>query len=176
MKTTTHRSLATAFALVAITLPAIANAQPTPHIDAVQDALRDLAPGSEDTVWGRTSGNAITGYGNDGNEWLLQSPGCWGEPTCPDRLGTQALADAMYEDIAAAEQWVDITTLVTYPDGLFQEAIVDGLLAALDRNPQLTIRVLGGTPPGLGNFASPVSESAFNYRDRLLADPGLGRG
>ncbi|MEM7155117.1 MAG: phospholipase [Myxococcota bacterium] len=159
--------LATA-ASVLVSLPAEAA---TPHIDRVEDALRDLAPGSEGTVWGRSVGNDISGYGVEGDEWLLQSPDCWGDAGC-DPLGAQVLADTIYEDIASAQEWVDITTLVTYPDGIFQEAIVDGLLTALDENPDLTIRILGGTPPGLGNFTSPVSESAFDYHDRLVADLG----
>ena len=145
----------------------------TPHIDAVETALRDLAPGSEGTVWQRTTGNDIAGYGPYKSDWLLQTPNCWGDALCQQASGAQVLADTIYRDISAAQHWVDITTLVTYPDGIFQKAIVDGISDALISNPNLTVRILGGTPPGLGNFSSPVTESAAAYVSRLKRDLGV---
>lgn len=144
----------------------------TPHIDAVENALRDLTPGSEGKVWQRTSGNDIAGYGPYKSNWLLQTPDCWGDAQCQQASGVQTLADTIYRDIAAATQWVDITTLVTYPDGIFQKAIVDGISEALKSHPDLTIRIMGGTPPGMGNFSSPVTESAAAYVSRLKSDLG----
>lgn len=145
----------------------------TPHIDAVEAALRHLAPGSEGTVWQRTNGNDLAGYGPYKSDWLLQTPNCWGDAQCQKTSGTQTLADTIYRDISAAQHWVDITTLVTYPDGIFQKAIVDGIADALKTNPNLTVRILGGTPPGLGNFSSPVTESAAAYVTRLKNDLGV---
>ncbi|MCG8672897.1 MAG: hypothetical protein MI867_26100 [Pseudomonadales bacterium] len=142
----------------------------TPHLDYVEDQLRNLAPGSEGSVWERTTGNDIAGY--QGADWLLQSPNCWGEIDCQQAPGAQQLADAIYQDLANAQEWIDITTLVTYPDGIFQEAIVAGIKQARRNNPDITIRILGGTPPGLGNFSSAITESAHNYMDRLTKDLG----
>ncbi|MCO7224928.1 phospholipase D-like domain-containing protein [Pleionea sp. CnH1-48] len=145
----------------------------TPYLDAVEQSLRELAPRSEGSVWQRTQGNHIRG--REQAPWLLQTPDCWGAEDCSQSTATQAMADAMYQDIAAATTWVDITTLITYPDGVFQDAIVRGLKEALTNNPNLIIRVLGGTPPGLGNFSSPISESAHDYLKRLNQDLGEHR-
>lgn len=144
----------------------------TPHLDAVEAQLRQLAPGSEGTVWKRTDGNLIAGHGVGGSHWLLQSPDCWGQGDCSSATGAQRLADAIRSDIAAALEWVDITTLVTYPDGMFQEAIVSGLKEALTHNPDITIRVLGGTPPVMGSVDTGLTETASNYMERLKADLG----
>ena len=144
----------------------------TPHLDAVEAQLRQLAPGSEGSVWERTQGNTLTGYVDGGSHWLLQSPNCWGSADCSGATGAQALADAIYNDIAAAEEWVDITTLVTYPDGMFQEAIVKGIKEALENNPDITIRILGGTPPVMGSVDTGYTETASSYMDRLTSDLG----
>jgi phosphatidylserine/phosphatidylglycerophosphate/cardiolipin synthase-like enzyme len=140
----------------------------TPHLDAVEDALRDLTPGSEGKVWERTQGNEIAGYGN----WLLQSPNCWGDPSCSNPQGVKKLADTIYQDISQAQDWIDITTLVTFPDGIFQDAIVRGIKKAMDKNPDVTIRILGGTPPVLGSVNTQYSETAKNYLKRLKNDLG----
>lgn len=144
----------------------------TPHIDAVTQTLTNLAPGSQGSVWERTTGNKIAENGVFDSSWLLQSPNCWGESDCSSATGAQALADAIYQDIANATQWIDITTLVTYPDGIFQTAIVDGIKKARSNYPDITIRILGGTPPGMGNFASSATESAAAYLKRLENDLG----
>ncbi|MCP4130446.1 MAG: phospholipase [bacterium] len=144
----------------------------TPHLDAVEDRLRSLAPGSEGTVWERTEGNEIAGYGISGSDWLLQSPNCWGSADCSGAEGAQTLADTIYKDISQAREWVDITTLVTYPDGIFQEAIVEGIKDALDNNPNITIRILGGTPPAMGSVNTRLSETASHYFERLEQDLG----
>ena len=152
---------------------AVATAQSnTPHLDAVEQTLLQLAPGSEGSVWERTTGNTISEYGANDSSWLLQTPNCWGDASCTDGNKVDDFADRIYQDISVATEWVDITTLVTYPDGLFQAAIVKGLKEALSQNPDLTVRILGGTPPGMGNFKSIASESAQNYMDRLTNDLG----
>lgn len=142
----------------------------TPHLDFVEDRLRELAPGSEGFVWERTQGNNINGF--QGDTWLLQSPNCWGQADCSNATGAQELADAIYNDLAQAQQWIDITTLVTYPDGIFQTAIVNGIKQARRNNPDITIRILGGTPPGMGSTNTAYSETANAYFDRLTKDLG----
>ncbi len=159
------------FIFTALFLNSVAFAE-TPHLDAVEAQLRNLAPGSEGIVWERTLGNNISGNGTNGGGWLLQSPDCWGDADCSKAVGAQTLADTIYMDIAAATQWVDITTLVTYPDGIFQEAIVNGIKEALANNPDITIRILGGTPPVMGSVDTRVTETASNYMKRLKNDLG----
>lgn len=170
-----HRSLCS-LTLAATTLLSsvgITHAQnTTPHIDAVTQTLENLAPGSQGSVWERTTGNQIVENGALDSSWLLQSPNCWGETDCSNATGAQALADAIYRDISNATQWIDITTLITYPDGIFQKAIVDGIKNARRNYPNVTIRILGGTPPGMGNFASSATESAAAYLKRLENDLG----
>lgn len=144
----------------------------TPHMDAVENRLRFLAPGSEGVIWGRTEGNRVAGHGVGGEGWLMQSPDCWGEADCSRADGAQRLADSIYLDIAAAREWVDITTLVTYPDGIFQKAIVKGIKEALADHPNITIRILAGTPPISGSTNTSMSETASNYMKRLKADMG----
>ncbi len=164
-KTTLHLSALGFFVLAASTVTAA-----TPHLDFVEDRLRELAPGSEGSVWERTQGNSINGY--QGETWLLQSPNCWGQSDCSNAQGAQKLADAIYNDIANAEQWVDITTLATYPDGIFQAAIVNGIKQARLNNPDITIRILAGTPPAVGSTNTAYSETAYAYFNRLTNDLG----
>ena len=140
----------------------------TPHLDAVEKQIRTLAPGSEGEIWERTGGNEITGNFRGG--WLLQSPNCWGDAACSGSRGAQTLADTIYEDISQAQEWIDITTLVTYPDGIFQEAIVRGIKKALENNPGITIRILSGTPPAMGSVNTPYTERASHYLKRLEKD------
>jgi phosphatidylserine/phosphatidylglycerophosphate/cardiolipin synthase-like enzyme len=144
----------------------------TPHLDAVEAALRELSPGSEGRIWERSEGNRISEAGPEASDWLLQSPDCWGRAHCDGVAGAGVLADALFRDIAAATEWIDIATLVVFPDGVFQEAIVRGIKEALRRNPDVTIRILAGTPPGLGHFSTSITESAKNYRDHLARDLG----
>lgn len=103
------------------------------HLDAVERVLREVSPGLEGTVWQRTGGNSLPGAGNaaDPADWLLQTPGCWGDPACADRPGTRALLARTTADIAAATRTVDISTLAPFPEGGFEDAIVAGLKAAV---------------------------------------------
>ncbi len=144
----------------------------TPHLDAVESALRKVSPATEGYVWERTEGNQVAEQALAGDSWLLQTPNCWGDGNCQSGNGTAQLAERIYQDIANAQRWIDITTLATYPDGLFQKAIVDGIKVAVARNPDITIRVLGGTPPGMGNFKTIATESAHDYMSRLKTDLG----
>lgn len=144
----------------------------TPHIDSVTNRLSQEFPGSAGTLWQVTHKNTIAGHGPRSDSWLLQTPGCWGDAQCADTGALQHYADTVREDIAQARHWVDITTLVTYPDGIFQTAIVDGIKAAYAAAPQVQIRILGGTPPVMGNFNTSFSETAAAYMTRLKADLG----
>lgn len=144
----------------------------TPHIDFVTNRLSQEFPGSAGTLWQVTHNNTIAGYGSRNDSWLLQTPGCWGDAQCTDTGALQHYADTIREDISRARHWVDITTLVTYPDGVFQEAIVAGIKSAYAAAPQVQIRILGGTPPVMGNFNTSFSETAAAYMTRLKADLG----
>ncbi len=144
----------------------------TPHIDFVENKLNQFAPLANGSVWQRTSGNKIAGYGQQEDAWLLQTPNCWGDASCSNTGALEHLANTIEQDIAAAKYWVDITTLVTYPDGIFQRAIVAGIKSAFEQSPNVQIRILGGTPPAMGNFNTAYSETAKHYLTRLKADLG----
>lgn len=144
----------------------------TPHIDFVENKLHQIAPLANGSVWQRTSGNKIAGYGQQEDSWLLQTPNCWGDASCANTGALERLANTIEQDISAAKYWVDITTLVTYPDGIFQRAIVAGIKSAYAKYPSVHFRILGGTPPALGNFNTAYSETAHHYLTRLKADLG----
>ena len=144
----------------------------TPHLDFIQSRLMSSFPGSQQTLWPVSYNNRIVGYGDRSDNWLLQTPDCWGDAQCANSGALQRYTETIRADIARAQHWVDITTLVTYPDGVFQQAIVAGLKAAHQHAPQLQVRILGGTPPVMGNFNTSFTETAHAYMKRLKADLG----
>ncbi|MFF7076619.1 phospholipase D-like domain-containing protein [Streptomyces lavendulae] len=146
--------------------PAYADS-PTPHLDAVEQTLRQVSPGLEGSVWERTAGNRLGASAPGGSDWLLQSPGCWGDPACTERPGSRRLLEKMREDIAQARQSVDISTLAPFPNGGFQDAIVAGLKEAVQKGNRLQVRVLVGAAPIYHANVIPSS-----YRDELLAKLG----
>lgn len=139
----------------------------SPHLDAVEQTLRQVSPGLEGTVWQRTSGNSLDAPAGDPAGWLLQTPNCWGDPSCTDRVGTDKLLAKMTANIAAATRTVDISTLAPFPNGEFQDAIVAGLKASVAAGNKLTVRVLVGAAPLYNITALPT-----RYRDDLVAALG----
>ncbi|MBB4921135.1 phospholipase D-like domain-containing protein [Kitasatospora kifunensis] len=139
----------------------------TPHLDAVEQTLRQVSPGLEGTVWQRTSGNSLDAPADDPAGWLLQTPNCWGDANCADRVGTRKLLAKMTQNISAATRTVDISTLAPFPNGEFQDAIVAGLKASAAAGNKITVRVLVGAAPLYNITALPTS-----YRDDLVAKLG----
>ncbi|KJK57826.1 phospholipase D-like domain-containing protein [Saccharothrix sp. ST-888] len=135
----------------------------TPHLDSVEEALRQVSPGLEGSVWQRTSGNALDAPAGDPGGWLLQTPGCWGDANCTDRPGTRALLAKMTENIAGATRTVDISTLAPFPNGAFEDAIVAGLKSAAAAGNKLQVRILVGAAPLYNINVLPTS-----YRDELV--------
>ncbi|BFU44947.1 phospholipase D-like domain-containing protein [Krasilnikovia sp. MM14-A1004] len=160
-------ALAGALAVPATSLSAWAGDQPSavpaPHLDAVEHALTQTAPGLAGSVWQRTSGNRLVdpGTGAAGDGWVLQTPGCWGDAGCADRQGTRRLLAAMTDTIARATSTVDISSLAPLPDGAFQDAIVAGLKSAAAGH-KLKVRVLVGAVPGYSLNVVPST-----YRNEL---------
>ncbi|MDH6126425.1 phospholipase D-like domain-containing protein [Kitasatospora sp. GP82] len=145
----------------------------TRHLDAVEQTLRQVSPGLEGSVWQRTDGNALDAPAGDESGWLLQTPGCWGDAGCTDRPGTRKLLAKVTENIAGATRTVDISTLAPFPNGAFQDAIVNGLKAAVAAGNKLQVRILVGAAPLYNISAVPSS-----YRDELVrklgsAAPGI---
>lgn len=147
--------------------PAAVAAAATPHLDAVEQSLRQVSPGLEGSVWERTAGNRLGASTPGGSDWLLQTPGCWGDPSCADRPGSRRLLEKVREDIARARQSVDISTLAPFPNGGFQDAIVAGLKEAAGKGNRLTVRILVGAAPVYHANVIPSS-----YRDELVAKLG----
>ncbi|MDH6143424.1 MULTISPECIES: phospholipase D-like domain-containing protein [Kitasatospora] len=144
---------------------------PTPHLDAVEQTLRQLSPSLEGTVWQRTAGNALDAPAGDPAGWLLQTPGCWGDPACTDRPGTQQLLARMTSTIASATRTVDISSLAPFPNGGFEDAIVAGLKSAVGGGNKLQVRILVGAAPLYNITALPT-----RYRDELVSKLGDAAG
>ncbi|MEU1814648.1 phospholipase D-like domain-containing protein [Streptomyces roseifaciens] len=152
-----------ALALAALpAAPAFADSSATPHLDAVEQTLRQVSPGLEGRVWERTAGNALDASSGDPADWLLQTPGCWGDATCAERPGTKRLLAKMTENISRATRTVDISTLAPFPDGAFQDAIVAGLKKSAENGSKLKVRVLVGAAPVYHMNVLPSK-----YRDEL---------
>ncbi|MEY9946583.1 phospholipase [Kitasatospora sp. GAS1066B] len=165
-------ALAAAPAVPAVPALAAANpTAPTPHLDAVEQVLRQVSPGLEGTVWQRTDGNALDAPADDPGGWLLQTPGCWGDPSCADRPGSRALLAKMTADIAGATRTVDISSLAPLPNGAFEDAIVAGLKSAVASGHRLQVRILVGAAPLYNITALPTS-----YRDELVGRLGDAAG
>ncbi|MFE2727593.1 phospholipase [Kitasatospora sp. NPDC059327] len=173
-------AVAAATALFAAVAPPSAHAAPaegagadggTAHLDAVERALREVSPGLEGSVWERTEGNALTSATDDPAGWLLQTPGCWGDAACADRRGTRALLARMKADVAAATRTVDVSTLAPFPNGGFQDALVEGLKASAAAGHRLQVRILVGAAPLYNANILPS-----RYRDELLAKLGPAAG
>lgn len=133
--------------------------------------LRQVSPGLEGTVWQRTDGNALDAPADDPGGWLLQTPGCWGDPSCADRPGSRALLAKMTADIAGATRTVDISSLAPLPNGAFEDAIVTGLKSAVASGHRLQVRILVGAAPLYNITALPTS-----YRDELVGRLGDAAG
>ncbi|MEV7415862.1 phospholipase [Streptomyces sp. NPDC089919] len=159
-------TLAAALALPAPAAHA-ADAAPAPHLDAVEQALRAVSPGLEGRIWERTAGNRLDSSVPDGADWLLQTPGCWGDPACTDRPGTRRLLAKMTENVSKATRTVDISTLAPFPNGAFQDAIVAGLKASVAAGNKPVVRVLVGAAPVYHLNVVPSK-----YRDELVAKLG----
>ncbi|MFF4452188.1 phospholipase D-like domain-containing protein [Streptomyces goshikiensis] len=161
-------SAATATAALIALLPATpAFADSTPHLDAVEQTLRQVSPGLEGRVWERTAGNTLDASTPGGGDWLLQTPGCWGDATCATRPGSERLLAKMTENISRATHTVDISTLAPFPNGAFQDAVVAGLKSSAAGGNKLKVRILVGAAP-LYHFNVVPSK----YRDELVAKLG----
>ncbi|MFG2712985.1 phospholipase D-like domain-containing protein [Streptomyces goshikiensis] len=161
-------SAATATAALIALVPATpALADSTPHLDAVEQSLRQVSPGLEGRVWERTAGNALDASTPGGGDWLLQTPGCWGDATCATRPGSERLLAKMTENISHATHTVDISTLAPFPNGAFQDAVVAGLKTSAAGGNKLKVRILVGAAP-LYHFNVVPSK----YRDELVAKLG----
>ncbi|MBB5121902.1 phospholipase [Streptomyces eurocidicus] len=152
--------------------PALADSgSPTPHLDAVEKTLRQVSPGLEGSVWERTAGNKLDASAGDPADWLLQTPGCWGDDKCADRPGTKKLLAKMTENISKAQRTVDISTLAPFPNGAFQDAIVAGLKSSAESGNKLKVRVLVGAAPVYHATVLPSK-----YRDELVSKLGKAAG
>ncbi|MCC3767628.1 phospholipase [Streptomyces sp. UNOC14_S4] len=164
--------MASAVALAVLpTTPAFAADSATPHLDAVEQTLRQVSPGLEGDVWERTSGNKLDASSADPTDWLLQTPGCWGDDKCAERPGTKRLLAKMTENISKATRTVDISTLAPFPNGAFQDAIVAGLKSSAEAGNKLKVRILVGAAPIYHMNVVPSK-----YRDELNSKLGKAAG
>jgi len=139
----------------------------TPHLDAVQAALKAKAPGFAGVLWNRTATNSVAGDLGSG-AWVLQTPDCWGQVACATPAGIERFLHALHDDLSAAEHIVDITTLDPMPSGTFLDTIISGLHDGYLAGRRPLVRVLDGKPP----FISLFYPNAWRTRDSLTA--GIG--
>lgn len=136
-----------AVAVGVVAAPDVGARTTTPYLDAIVRVLRESSPSLEGSVWGRSDDNRLDTLSGGPAGWLLQTPGCWGDPKCAQRPGTTRLLAAITSNISHATRTVDISTLGPFPDGRFQDAIVAGLKAAVAAGHRLAVRVLVGSQP-----------------------------
>ena len=142
----------------------------TPHMDRVEAAMRKVAPDLEGVVYRRTENNRFVGYNGRARSWLLQTPDCWGQRACGNPAGIRRFLRTLTADLARARTLVDLTTLIPYPFGGFQQAIERGLRRAYERGRRPLVRVLGGCAPPCGFTAA--TSPAQPYADQLAAAIG----
>ncbi|MBD0282924.1 MAG: hypothetical protein ICV69_12140 [Thermoleophilaceae bacterium] len=143
----------------------------TPHMDRVEAAMREVAPNLEGVVYARTENNRFVGYNGRARSWLLQTPDCWGQRACRNAVGIRRFLRTLTADLARARKVVDLTTLIPFPFGGFQRAIVRGLRRAYASGNRPLIRVLGGCAPPCG--FTPASSPA--EPDAGLLSAAIGR-
>lgn len=106
------------------------------------DEIYALLGGSENPDCGITYGLS------EGNQWeeLLDTPHLWGHnPAIFDYQPTaENLIDAIRKLVASAQYSVDISTLTPLPDGLFFDAIREGIQAAAEAGRSIVVRILQG--------------------------------
>jgi len=139
-------------------------------MDRVEAAMRKVAPNLEGAVYTRTENNRFVGFNGRARSWLLQTPDCWGQRACRNAVGIRRFLRTLTADLARARKVVDLTTLIPFPFGGFQRAIVRGLRRAYERGNRPLIRVLGGWAPPCG--FTPASSPAQRYADLLSAAIG----
>ena len=124
-------------------LPAAASASSTPHLDAVAAVLHHRAPGTEGKVWWRTQDSTLPA------DWLLQTPNCWGMLHCgKPPPGGSVFLTRITQILSQAQVSVDFAGLYPPPNGLFRQAIVNGLKQAIANGHRPMVRILIGTYPG----------------------------
>lgn len=145
---------------VAARFRALDSSSSTPHIAAVKAKLMKTNPTSEGIAWSETTGNSLPGTGAD--SWLLQTPECWGKSSCTTD-SFKRFEDALRSMTSRAETIVDLTTLYPYPDGLFRQALVDGLASTYKAGRRPLIRITAGVPPtySMGGTTAKEWRNAF---------------
>ena len=109
--------------------------------------MRRVAPDLAGSAYQRTSGNAFVGADGRLDSWILQTPDCWGQRACTRPEGIPRFLRTLERDLAGARTVVDLTTLIPFPFGAFDDAIVRGLRRAYAGGQRPVIRVLGGCAP-----------------------------
>jgi hypothetical protein len=92
----------------------------------------------EGITYGLTEGNSL--------DELLTTPNLWGhDPSITDYIpAAQNLTQAITKLLASATRSIDISVLYRFPDGLFLDALRDGIKAAYKNGYKPLIRILCG--------------------------------
>ena len=128
------------------------------YTSTLYDFLRTYYAPLEGRAYMLTRDNALE------PNWLLQTPNVWGRPA--DQVPKNAggfVADHVRSLIANATTFVDITSLVPFPTGRFEDAVRDGLVALAQSNRRVTVRIL------VGWYPDPRGVNQSEYLQRIVA-------
>jgi phosphatidylserine/phosphatidylglycerophosphate/cardiolipin synthase-like enzyme len=124
----------------------------------IVDEIFELLGGREGEGCGKTYGLSDTNK----IEKILDTPQLWG--TDPSKCGSgphgQNLTGAIRDLIGSAKHTVDISTLTPFPDGVFLEALRDGIRKAAYGGRRIAVRALKGVFPGEAPVLSPEADMA----------------
>ena len=147
---TLRRAMLCALLIAIVALVAIPSAQSgrvgsrgvTPHIDQVAAYLNKRSPGTQGKLWWITTGNTLP------QNWLLQTPNCWGHSGACDngnKPGYDLMFDTIQRMVGEARSFVDITSLWPPPDGTFMMAVAQGLVNDYQINHTVPlVRIMAG--------------------------------
>ncbi|MFC3680231.1 hypothetical protein [Bacterioplanoides pacificum] len=78
-------------------------------------------PASQQALWPVSYNNRIVGYGDRSDNWLLQTPDCWGDAQCANSAALQRYTDTIRADIASDRT---LAALAISPGGLITSCLI----------------------------------------------------
>jgi phosphatidylserine/phosphatidylglycerophosphate/cardiolipin synthase-like enzyme len=126
--------------------------------EALYNFLRMFYPKLDGRAFSLTKDNALE------TNWLVQTPNVWG--LYSDKVPKNAggfVVDDVRSLIASANTFVDITSLVPFPTGRFEDAVRDGLVSLAKNNRTVTVRIV------VGWYPDPRGVNQSEYLKKIIA-------
>lgn len=128
----------------------------SPDIQSVNVTLSRVMPDQKGTGFQVTVDNKV-----DAN-WLAQTPNVWGKSAGSVSVNAGAfILDDIADLISSAESFVDITTLVQFPDGEFMTTIQKALVDLMNSGAEVTVRILAGWYPAAGQITGALNQTEY---------------